>query len=80
VKLIELPDGRIVSISAPYLIISADHGTTWRFFGPLLQTGLTPGGIAHSPFRKAIYLWKNDCGPVVLPDAIQRFDFDYQAH
>ncbi len=79
VKLIELPDGRLVSIGSPYLIISADHGTTWRYFGPVLPPGIAPDGIAYSSFRKAIYLWKNDCGQTVPQDAIVRFDFDYRA-
>ncbi len=81
--IIELPDGRLVTSADSFLIISSDNGRTWAPFGPALPEGRQPmAGFTYSVPRKAFYLWRFDCvegvNPVA-PDAIMRFDFDYEA-
>jgi hypothetical protein len=65
---IELPDGRIVSLSSQYVMISSDHGVHWQAFGP--QLPFRPVGISYSDFDKSFYIWQFDCGNKVLPNAI----------
>jgi hypothetical protein len=65
---IELPDGRIVSLSSQYVMISSDHGVHWQSFGP--QLPFRPVGISYSDFDKSFYIWQFDCGNKVLPNAI----------
>jgi hypothetical protein len=65
---IELPDGRIVSLSFQHIMISSDHGVHWQVFGP--QLPFRPVGISYSDFDKSFYIWQFDCGSKVLPNAI----------
>jgi hypothetical protein len=40
-------------------------------------------GLTYSIQRKAIYVWRTDCGNGAVPvsdNAIMRYDFDYAAH
>ena len=67
---IELPDGRIVSLSSQHVMISSDHGSNWQPFGP--QLPFTPVGISYSDFDKSFYIWQFDCGNKVLPNAIMK--------
>jgi hypothetical protein len=67
---IELPDGRIVSLSYQHVMISSDHGVTWQAYGP--QLPFTPVGIAYADSDKAFYIWQFDCGNAVLPNAIMK--------
>ena len=70
VQPIELPDGRIVSLSSRHIMISSDHGVSWQPFGP--QLPFTPVGITYSDFDKSFYIWQFDCGNKVLPNAIMK--------
>jgi photosystem II stability/assembly factor-like uncharacterized protein len=77
---VELPDGRIAALGTQYIMLSADHGSTWKPVTPPLpfQDGT---GIAYSAPHKAFYVWHFACGngPVVVQaESIMRFDFDYQ--
>ncbi len=72
-NLIELPDGRLVSVGGTHLVISDDRGATWHGFGPTLPTSGTHG-LTYSAERKAIYTWQWDCGNKVQPGSIQRLD------
>jgi BNR/Asp-box repeat len=75
VRPVELPDGRLLSLGATSLVISADAGSTWTPIGDALP--FTPAGVIYSPGRKAVFVWRWDCGGVVLPDAIMRLDVDF---
>lgn len=70
----ELPDGRIVTIAGNRLVASTDGGATWSAFGPTLP--YNPNGVVYSAARRAFFIWRWDCGGVVLPDAVMRFDYD----
>ena len=35
-----------------------------------------PAGVVYSPGRRAFFIWHWDCGAVVLPDAVMRFDYE----
>jgi hypothetical protein len=67
---IELPDGRIVSLSRQHVMISPDHGVNWQPFGPPLP--FMPVGISYSDSDKSLYIWQFDCGNKVLPNAIMK--------
>jgi photosystem II stability/assembly factor-like uncharacterized protein len=77
--LVELPDGRFVGVGPDSLIISADHGASWKRVTPTLPYQ-PPSGFLYSTFRKAFYLWHFDCfqdaNPVLANDIVY-FDFDY---
>jgi hypothetical protein len=81
---IELPDGRIVTIGTDsevqYVLVSADHGATWKPASAALPFQ-DPRGVAYSSQRKAFYLWRFSCGNGSVPvpsNAVMRFDFDYK--
>jgi photosystem II stability/assembly factor-like uncharacterized protein len=79
-SLVEAPDGRLISLGDGFVVISADHGATWRQFGPALP--FNPSGMMYAPFRKAVYIWHFDCSdhaPVSM-NSIMRLSFDYAAH
>lgn len=77
----ELPDGRIVILGKDHLLISSDHGATWKPIGeplPYPGGGYTGArGPAYSARTKTFFIWRWDCGNVVLPDAIMSAGFDY---
>jgi len=75
---IELPDQRIAAISRRTLVVSANQGQTWDYASNYLPYE-NPNGLVYSEAQKAFFIWRWDCGQVVLSDAIMRFDFDYQA-
>lgn len=71
-----LPDGRFVTISDNYVIISADHGASWRIVDAPLP--YDPNGLAYSPTRNRFYIWRFECesGPnPVLADSIMQLEF-----
>jgi photosystem II stability/assembly factor-like uncharacterized protein len=74
----ELPDGRLAALGKAVVILSADHGTTWRAVGPGLP--INPNGLAYSPYRKAFYAWYFTChnpgDNPVLADSIMTLAFD----
>lgn len=77
----ELPDGRIVVVGKDHLQISSDKGGTWKPIGdPLPYGGGSSGGargLTYSARTKTFYVYKQDCGNVVLPNAIMSAGFDY---
>ena len=79
-SLLELGDGRLVSLTDSFLLLSADQGESWRAFGPKFP--FAPLGIAYSRPRKLLYIWHFTCGGGDNPvpdDAIMRVSFDDQA-
>jgi photosystem II stability/assembly factor-like uncharacterized protein len=80
---IELPDGRIAALGPSGVVVSADHGSTWR----AVTSGLPYDdvvGLTYSAQRKAFYTWHFTCGfngAVPVPnDGIMRAAFDYQSN
>jgi photosystem II stability/assembly factor-like uncharacterized protein len=77
---LELPDGRLISIGFHTLMISADQGATWQGLGPDLP--FEPSGLTYSSFRHSLYIWHFDCSfsgsDPVLSDAIAALEFDYR--
>jgi photosystem II stability/assembly factor-like uncharacterized protein len=71
---VELPDRRLISISGRRLMASTDGGSTWAALGPTMP--YDPAGVVYSPGRRAFFIWHWDCGAVVLPDAVMRFDYE----
>jgi photosystem II stability/assembly factor-like uncharacterized protein len=72
---VELPDGRVVTIGNGHLVISKDQGKTWAQILP--NPPFKPNGVTYSARTKTFFIWHNDCGNVVLPDAIASAGFDY---
>lgn len=75
---LELPDGRIAALGPDTVVVSKNQGVTWDY-----ATGYLPykdsAGLVYSNAEKAFFIWRNDCGQVVLDDAVMRFDVDYQS-
>jgi hypothetical protein len=75
-SLVEIAGGRIIAIGADHLVMSSDHGSTWRPFATLPYA---PVGVVYSHLGKAFYIWHFTCaltGDPVPPDAIERLNFD----
>lgn len=70
---IELPDGRIASVSRRYIVVSDDHADTWRPVSPPLP--FRPRALAYSPERKAFFISHETCADGE-PTAVLRYDFD----
>jgi hypothetical protein len=75
--LLELPDGRLATLGATNIVVSSDHGASWRTVGPGLP--YKPAGLAYSPFRQTFYIWQSDCDAAAADNpvpagAIMRLD------
>jgi len=78
-RIIETPDGNWVSMSEHFVVVSRDHGASWRTAGPELPFDLA--GFTYSTERQAVYAWRNYCDfeaglNPVLDEAIMRLDLD----
>lgn len=74
---IELPGGAIATLGKNGIMISADDGATWQTVAqglPLPEGDHVVGGLAYNTVAGAAYVWFWDCGNVVRPDAIWRYD------
>lgn len=71
---VELADGRILMLQGDHVAVSSDAGDSWMPIGEPLP--FAAAGLAFSAQTKTLYVWHNDCGEVVLPDAIMRAGFD----
>jgi photosystem II stability/assembly factor-like uncharacterized protein len=58
-NLTELPDGRLAAVGNQVVIVSSDHGATWRAAGPKMP--YVPTGFTYSAQRKAFYIWYFTC-------------------
>jgi hypothetical protein len=88
---VELPDGRIASLSSNasnQIVVSSDHGSTWKAVTPSLPPVADGGngwvGLAYSAQRKMFLAWWWSCPPgngaVPVPsNAIMSYAFDYQS-
>lgn len=80
IRPVELPDGRIVTLSKDNVIISADKGETWTLASAQLPVS-DPFGVIYSVAHKAFFIWHWSCGSNTIPvpgDAIMQFPFDYE--
>jgi photosystem II stability/assembly factor-like uncharacterized protein len=84
-SIVELPDGRLASLSKHYVMVSSDQGSNWVIASsawPYPDTS-PPTGLVYAKAQKAFFIWYFTCGfdgPVPVPDdAIMRYDFDYEA-
>jgi hypothetical protein len=78
---IELPDGRIASITESRVVLSDDQGVTWKNVSP--KTPFVPVGFTYSPFQKAFFIFFFRCtaeSQGSQGDEIFRFDFDYEEY
>ncbi len=71
---VELADGRILMLQGDHVAVSSDAGDSWMPIGEPLP--FAAAGLAFSAQTKTLFVWHNDCGEVVLPDAIMRAGFD----
>lgn len=74
---LELPDGRLVSLASGHIALSDATGQVWQSVGPELP--YEPTGFTYAPLRNAFYLWRAECGAGTVPvaaDAIMRLDID----
>jgi DNA-binding beta-propeller fold protein YncE len=76
VRPVELPDGRILSVGERSLMLATAGGGAFRAVGEPLPFA-SPAGLAYSAATKTVYIWRNDCGNKVLPNAIMSAGFDY---
>lgn len=73
--IVELSDGRVVTVGGATLVVSSDRGATWDPFGPELP--YQPNGVAFAPARQAIYAWQSrDCSPgqAIRADSVLRLE------
>jgi photosystem II stability/assembly factor-like uncharacterized protein len=70
---IQLPNANVVAVGNTTLMLSSDNGTSWSAIGPALP--YAPWGVTYSSSRQAFFIWRFDCGGVVLPDAIMMLDY-----
>ncbi len=75
----ELPDARIVSTKGKSVVVSADHGATWKNVGKDIP--FQPNTLTYSGIRNAFYASYFTCsGANAVPaDSIVRFGWDYRA-
>jgi hypothetical protein len=74
---IELPNGQIATLANNGIIVTADEGVTWKAIAPAPPYPANyhvVGGLIYSARAGAFYVWFWDCGKVVRPDAIWRYD------
>jgi photosystem II stability/assembly factor-like uncharacterized protein len=58
-SLVELPDGRFVTMADAMLVQSSDRGVSWQPLGPSLP--YDPSGLTFSSHDNAFYIWRFDC-------------------
>jgi hypothetical protein len=72
-----LPDGKIAAGTANGVAISDDKGATWKTVAkpmPSSVGNLTYGGLIYDSVRGAFFVFYWDCGSVVTPNGIWRYD------
>jgi len=77
-SLLQLPDGRLAMLSRyeGVKVVDADF-TNLTQVTEKLPFG--SDGLIYSVPNRAFFVWNEDCGEVVLDNAIMRADFDYEA-
>jgi len=75
-RLLQLPDGRLASMTKDYVVVSSDGGNSWQVFSPKLP--YPPVGFTYSPFRKSFYVWAHSVEGTLREDSVMTFPFDYE--
>jgi photosystem II stability/assembly factor-like uncharacterized protein len=78
---VELPDGRLASISQSRVVVSDDAGKTWKNVTP--KTPWVPVGFTYNTFQKAFFIFYFACRSTSqgsAGDEIFKFDFDYEKY
>jgi photosystem II stability/assembly factor-like uncharacterized protein len=80
VQPVELPDGRIASMTNDAVVVSDDSGATWKKVTP--ATPFKATGFTYSPFEKAFIIFYFGCMETQTAegDEIQRFYFDWEEY
>lgn len=76
VQPIELPDGRVATLGRDGVIVSEDHGASWRTVTTALP--YNPNGLTYSRFQRAFYIFHFSCDPPVPDDAVISYHFDWE--
>jgi hypothetical protein len=71
---VEIPGHGIATIGTGGIVISRDDGATWTRVAAALPVSSGVSGLAYNAVDTAFYIWKNDCGSTVLPDAVWKYD------
>jgi hypothetical protein len=74
---IELPSGSIVVPTERYLILSDDHGATWRPVSS--QLPFPRLDVVYAPFQKSFFIWTGTAEETVPDGVLQRYEFDDSA-
>ncbi|HYQ03501.1 MAG TPA: sialidase family protein [Polyangiaceae bacterium] len=80
VGIIQLPDGRLATIGADKVIVSANGGESWQVVS--VAAPFRPVGLVYSNERRAFFIWHFSCGETTVhvpDDGIMSYDFDYEA-
>jgi hypothetical protein len=72
----ELPDGRFLGLGDDHVKVSSD-GLSWANIGNELPID-DAAGMVYSIPTKTLYIWRWDCGDVVLDDAIWASGWDWE--
>ncbi|MFT3925853.1 MAG: hypothetical protein QM778_25140 [Myxococcales bacterium] len=73
-----LPDGRIAALGNDGVLVSDDLGKSWKRVS--VELPFEPDELTYSAQRKAFYVRNSDCGTFVRPDAVARYDFDWETN
>ena len=75
----ELPDGRLAALSQYDGVRISNDG--FKTITQIVErTPFNSPTLIYSATAKAFFILHNDCGNLVLPDAVMRADFDYEAN
>jgi hypothetical protein len=69
----ELPNNKLAILTSSNISISSDNGSTWSPAISNLPVS-DASGITYNSVTGAFYIWRWDCGSVVLSNAIWRYD------
>ena len=69
-----LPDGRLAGLSpTSNKVVASSNAVTWTALSDSLTAAYS--GVVYEPVRGSFYAYLSDCGNVVEPNAIMRFDY-----
>lgn len=75
--LLALPDGRLASQTTTNLIVSDDHGVTWKVVSTAFP--FPPKALTYSKPLKAFFISADSAEPQIPANSIARYDWDYES-
>lgn len=75
--LLGLPDGRLISRTEKFAVVSADQGVTWTVVTTEFPFNIS--GMVYSTQQKAFFVWRNSTDAGIPEDSIMRYDWDADA-